>query len=85
MTADFLSWFGPMTARLSVRRWILPGMAIFKDQDLTDAKFRECNLTRARLIGPVSGAAAAPSNNDAFQHSSGSSVTSTFRANLEAP
>src|ERR1700739_2977774 len=39
--------------RLSVRRWILPGMASFKDQDLTDAEFRECDLTRARLIGVV--------------------------------
>jgi hypothetical protein len=38
---------------LSVRRWILPGMASFKDQDLTDAEFRECDLTRARLIGVV--------------------------------
>src|SRR5438045_7846768 len=28
-------------------------MASFKDQDLTDAEFRECNLTRARLIGVV--------------------------------
>jgi hypothetical protein len=27
------------------------GMATFKDQDLTDAEFRECDLTRARLIG----------------------------------
>jgi len=42
-----------VTARLSVRRWILPGMASFKDQDLTDAEFRECDLTRARLIGVV--------------------------------
>ena len=28
-------------------------MATFKDQDLTDAEFRECDLTRARLIGVV--------------------------------
>jgi hypothetical protein len=28
-------------------------MASFKDQDLTDAEFRECDLTRARLIGVV--------------------------------
>jgi hypothetical protein len=28
-------------------------MAIFQDQDLTDAEFRECDLTRARLIGVV--------------------------------
>src|SRR6201984_1300324 len=41
------------STRLSGRRWILPGMASFKDQDLTDAEFRECDLTRARLIGVV--------------------------------
>jgi DinB superfamily/Pentapeptide repeats (8 copies) len=29
------------------------GMARFEDQDLTDAEFRECDLTRARLIGVV--------------------------------
>ncbi|HEX6875756.1 MAG TPA: pentapeptide repeat-containing protein, partial [Nocardioidaceae bacterium] len=28
-------------------------MASFKDEDLTDAEFRECDLTRARLIGVV--------------------------------
>jgi hypothetical protein len=28
-------------------------MASFKDHDLTDAEFRECDLTRARLIGVV--------------------------------
>lgn len=28
-------------------------MATFADQDLTDAEFRECDLTRARLIGVV--------------------------------
>ncbi len=28
-------------------------MARFTDQDLTDAEFRECDLTRARLIGVV--------------------------------
>jgi hypothetical protein len=38
---------------VSVPRWILPGMARFQDQDLTDAEFRECDLTRARLIGVV--------------------------------
>ena len=42
-----------MAGRMSVRRWILPGMARFEDQDLTDAEFRECDLTRARLIGVV--------------------------------
>jgi DinB superfamily/Pentapeptide repeats (8 copies) len=42
-----------LSTRLSVRRWILPGMARFEDQDLTDAEFRECDLTRARLIGVV--------------------------------
>lgn len=31
----------------------MPGMASFADQDLTDAEFRECDLTRARLIGVV--------------------------------
>lgn len=31
----------------------LSGMARFEDQDLTDAEFRECDLTRARLIGVV--------------------------------
>ncbi len=30
-----------------------PGMARFDNQDLTDAEFRECDLTRARLIGVV--------------------------------
>jgi hypothetical protein len=29
------------------------GMATFNDQDLTGAEFRECDLTRARLIGVV--------------------------------
>jgi uncharacterized protein YjbI with pentapeptide repeats len=28
-------------------------MARFEDQDLTDAEFRECDLTRSRLIGVV--------------------------------
>jgi hypothetical protein len=28
-------------------------MASFEDQDLTDAEFRECDMTRARLIGVV--------------------------------
>ena len=40
-------------ARVSARRRILPGMARFEDEDLTDAEFRECDLTRARLIGVV--------------------------------
>src|SRR5579875_3026207 len=38
---------------MSVRRWILPAMVRFEDQDLIDAEFRECDLTRARLIGVV--------------------------------
>src|SRR5215472_15676169 len=42
------SWRG-----VSGRRWILPGMARFEDQDLTEAEFRECDLTGARLIGVV--------------------------------
>src|SRR6516225_3732897 len=42
------SWCG-----VSVRGRLLPGMARFEDQDLTDAEFRECDLTRARLIGVV--------------------------------
>jgi len=42
------SWRG-----VSVRRWILPGMARFEHQDLSGAEFRECDLTRARLIGVV--------------------------------
>jgi Uncharacterized low-complexity proteins len=46
--ATLPSWRG-----VSVIRWILPGMARFEDQDLTDAEFRECDLTRARLIGVV--------------------------------
>ena len=29
----------------------MPGMAKFEDQNLSDAEFRECDLTRARLIG----------------------------------
>jgi hypothetical protein len=29
------------------------GVARFEDQDLTDAEFRECDMTRARLIGVV--------------------------------
>ena len=28
-------------------------MTRFDDQDLTDSEFRECDLTRARLIGVV--------------------------------
>jgi plasmid stabilization system protein ParE len=31
----------------------MQGMATFENQDLTDAEFRECDLTRARLIGVV--------------------------------
>lgn len=38
---------------MSASRWILPGVARFEDQDLTDAEFRECDLTRSRLIGVV--------------------------------
>ena len=36
-----------------MRRCTLCVVANFKDQDLTDAEFRECDLTRARLIGVV--------------------------------
>jgi uncharacterized damage-inducible protein DinB len=32
---------------------MMPDVARFQDQDLTDAEFRECDLTRARLIGVV--------------------------------
>ena len=32
---------------------ILTGVPRFEDQDLTDAEFRECDLTRARMIGVV--------------------------------
>ena len=39
--------------RVSGRGWILPGVARFEGQDLTEAEFRECDLTRARLIGVV--------------------------------
>ena len=38
---------------MSSRRCRLSGMARFEDEDLTDAEFRECDLTRARLIGVV--------------------------------
>ncbi len=38
---------------MSVRERILIGVARFEDQDLTDAEFRECDLTRARMIGVV--------------------------------
>ena len=38
---------------MSVRECILTGVATFEDQDLTDAEFRECDLTRARMIGVV--------------------------------
>ena len=48
------SQFPGVDARtLSVRRCRLTGMARFEDQDLTGAEFRECDLTRARLIGVV--------------------------------
>jgi hypothetical protein len=39
--------------QVSERRCRLSGMARFTDQDMTDAEFRECDLTRARLIGVV--------------------------------
>jgi uncharacterized damage-inducible protein DinB len=32
---------------------MMPDVARFQDQDLTDAEFRECDLTRVRLIGVV--------------------------------
>jgi hypothetical protein len=32
---------------------MMAGMARFEDEDLTDVEFRECDLTRARLIGVV--------------------------------
>ena len=32
---------------------MMPRMTKFEDQDFTDAEFRECDLTRARLIGVV--------------------------------
>ncbi len=32
---------------------MMAGMERFEDRDLTDAEFRECDLTRARLIGVV--------------------------------
>jgi hypothetical protein len=32
---------------------MMPLMTKFEDQDLTDAEFRECDLTRARLVGVV--------------------------------
>jgi hypothetical protein len=32
---------------------MMPGMARFEEQDLSDAEFRECDLTRARLVGVV--------------------------------
>lgn len=38
---------------MSVRRRRLSGMVRFEDQDMTEAEFRECDLTRARLIGVV--------------------------------
>lgn len=39
--------------RMSLFGSILAGMTKFDDQDLTDSEFRECNFTRARLIGVV--------------------------------
>ncbi|WP_406503170.1 DinB family protein [Streptomyces sp. NBC_00212] len=46
--------FRQLDARLmSARRYTMLGMVSFEDQDLTDAEFRECDLTRARLIGVV--------------------------------
>jgi DinB superfamily len=38
---------------VSVRRWTIPDVVRFEEQDFTDAEFRECDLTRARLIGVV--------------------------------
>ena len=32
---------------------MMPGMKRFEEQDFTDAEFRECDMTRARLIGVV--------------------------------
>lgn len=32
---------------------MMPGMERFEEQDFTDAEFRECDLTRVRLIGVV--------------------------------
>ena len=39
--------------QVSVRRWKLSGVERFEDRDLTDAEFRECDLTRTRPIGVV--------------------------------
>lgn len=39
-----------MEGQVSVRRGKLSDVARFEDQDLTDAEFRECDLTPARLI-----------------------------------
>jgi DinB superfamily/Pentapeptide repeats (8 copies) len=47
------SWPSVIQRQVSVRRGKLGGVARFEDQDLTDAEFRECDLTRARLIGVV--------------------------------
>lgn len=38
---------------MSVPGSILTGMVTFNDQDLRDARFRECDLTRARFVGVV--------------------------------
>ena len=38
---------------LSASRYTMLCVVSFEDQDLTDAEFRECDLTRARLIGVV--------------------------------
>jgi len=32
---------------------MMSGVARFEEQDFTDAEFRECDLTRVRLIGVV--------------------------------
>lgn len=40
-------------SEVSVCRWRLCDVARFDNQDLTEAEFRECDLTRARLIGVV--------------------------------
>ena len=43
----------PRQRQVSGRACILTRVARFEDQDLTDAEFRECDLTRARMIGVV--------------------------------
>ena len=44
---------GDRPGQLSVPRCRLSGMTKFEDEDLTDAEFRECDLSRARLVGVV--------------------------------